>query len=123
MSAQSTQTVLSAIISFVFVLIVHRLGRNQTLSFRYAVGWMLLGGLGVIAGVILPVTAPLADRVNLSPAALLGVGAVILLVVLCVQLSISISGMQEQIRRLAEEASYLREELDAVRNTEGKNAQ
>ena len=123
MSAQSTQTVLAAIISLVFVLIIHRLGRNQTLSFRYSVGWMLLGGLGVIAGVILPVTAPLADRVNLSPAALLGVGAVILLVVLCVQLSISISGMQEQIRRLAEEASYLREELDDVRNTEGKNAQ
>jgi hypothetical protein len=84
---------------------------------------MILGGLGVIAGVILPVTAPLADRVNLSAAALLAIGAVILLVVLCVQLSISISGMQEQIRRLAEEAGYLREELDDFRNTEGKNAQ
>lgn len=123
MSAQSTQTVLTAIISLVFVLIIHRLGRNQTLSFRYTVGWMILGGLGVIAGVILPVTAPLADRVNLSAAALLAIGAVILLVVLCVQLSISISGMQEQIRRLAEEAGYLREELDDFRNTEGKNAQ
>ena len=117
------QTVLSAIISLVFVLVVHRLGRNQSLSFRYTVGWMSLGGLGVIAGIILPVTAPLADRVNLSPAALLGIGAVILLVVLCVQLSISISGMQEQIRKLAEEAAYLREELDDVRNGEANGAQ
>ena len=123
MSAQLMQTVLAAIISLVFVLIIHRLGRNQSLSFRYTVGWMTLGGLGVIAGIILPVTAPLADRVNLSPAALLGIGAVILLVVLCVQLSISISGMQEQIRRLAEEAAYLREELDDVRNGDADGAQ
>jgi hypothetical protein len=123
MSAQLMQTVLAAIISLVFVLVIHRLGRNQSLSFRYTVGWMTLGGLGVVAGAILPVAAPLADRLNLSPAALLGVGAVILLVVLCVQLSISISGMQEQIRRLAEEAGYLREELDDVRNTDGRDAQ
>jgi hypothetical protein len=36
----------------------------------------------------------------------------ILLLVLCVQLSISISGLQEQVRTLAEEAANLREELD-----------
>ena len=115
MSIQTTQTLLAAIVSLIFVLIIYRLGRNQTLSFRYTVGWLALGALGIVAGVLLPITAPLAERINLSPSALLGIGAVVLLIVLCVQLSISISGMQEHIRRLAEEEAYLREELDELK--------
>jgi cell division protein FtsB len=49
---------------------------------------------------------------------LLGVGAVVLLVVLSVQLSISISGLQEQVRRLAEETAFLREQIEDVSNVE-----
>ena len=111
MSPQTTQTIFAAIASLVFVVIVYRLGRSQKLSFRYTVGWMVLGALGVVAGIILPLAEPLSDRLSLSPAAFLGVGAVILLVTLCVQLSISISGLQEQVRTLAEEAAYLKLEL------------
>ena len=122
MSAETTQTVLAVIVSLIFVLVVHRLGRNHTISFRYTVGWMLLGVLGVLAGILLPITAPFANQINLSPAAMLGLGAVLLLVVLCVQLSISISGMQEQIRRLAEEAAYLRHELDELSRKRQSNA-
>jgi hypothetical protein len=115
MSPQTTQAVLATVISVVFVLSVYRLGRRQKLSFRYTVGWLVLGGLGVVAGLLSPLAEPLADRLNLSPAALLGVGGLLLLLVLCVQLSISISGLQEQVRTLAEEASYLRQELDETR--------
>jgi cell division protein FtsB len=39
-----------------------------------------------------------------------------LLLILCVQLSISISGLQEQVRTLAEESAFLREEIDRVRD-------
>ena len=112
MSSQTTQTLFASVISFIFVASVYRLGRQQKLSFRYTVGWLVLGGLGVIAGILSPLAEPIADRLNLSPAALLGVGGLLLLLVLCVQLSISISGLQEQVRTLAEEASYLRQELD-----------
>jgi len=116
MSSTTLQTVFAAIVSLGFVLSVYRLGRRQKLSFRYTVGWMLLGALGVIAGLLTPIAEPLAQRLEVSPAALLGVGALILLVTLCVQLSISISGLQEQIRRLAEEASFLRHEIEEVGN-------
>ena len=115
MSPQTTQAVLATVISVVFVLSVYRLGRSQKLSFRYTVGWLVLGGLGVVAGLLSPLAEPLADQLNLSPAALLGVGGLLLLLILCVQLSISISGLQEQVRTLAEEASYLRQELDETR--------
>lgn len=116
MSAATLQTVFAAIISLVFVLSVYRLGQKQKLSFRYTVGWMLLGVLGVVAGLLTPIAEPIAQRLEVTPAALLGVGAVVLLVTLCVQLSISISGLQEQVRRLAEEAAFLRNEIEEVAN-------
>ena len=117
MTAKTTQTLFAALISLIFVLAVLRLGRKQKLSFRYTVGWLILGCLGVVAGALVPVADPIASKLHLSPAAFLGVGAVILLVTLCVQLSISISGIQEQVRRLAEEAAFLRQELDQVKKS------
>ena len=115
MSTETMQAIYAAIVSLVFVVSVYRLGRRQKLSFRYTVGWLGLGLLGVVAGLLLPLAEPLALQMNISPAALLAIGAVILLLVLCVQLSISISGLQEQVRTLAEELAFLRHELDEVR--------
>lgn len=117
MSVRTVQTLVGAGVSLVFVLAVHRLGRRQRLSFRYAVGWMLLGSLGLVAGVLVPLAEPLADLLSVSPAALLGLGGMILLLVLCVQLSISISGLQEQVRSMAEESSFLREEIDRLKDS------
>ena len=103
MTAKTTQTLFAAFISLIFVLTVLRLGRKQKLSFRYTVGWLILGCLGLVAGALVPVADPIANKLHLSPAAFLGVGAVILLVTLCVQLSISISGMQKQLQQLNED--------------------
>ena len=66
---------MASLMSIVFVIAVYRLGRRQKLSFRYTVGWLVLGGLGVVVGVILPLAEPIAKQVHLSPVALLGVGA------------------------------------------------
>ena len=117
MTAKTTQTLFAAFVSLIFVVAVLRLGRRQKLSFRYTVGWLLLGTLGLVAGLLAPIANPIANKLQLSPAALLGIGAVILLVTLYVQLSISISGIQEQVRRLAEEAAFLRQELDQVKKS------
>ena len=116
MSSTTFQTIIGALFSLMFLTAVYRLGRSQRLSFRYTVGWMILGALGVLAGLLSPVAEPIAKQLQVAPSALLGVGAVILLVVLCVQLSISISGLQEQVRRIAEETAFLRQELEEVSN-------
>ena len=116
MSSTTFQTIIGALFSLMFLTAVYRLGRSQRLSFRYTVGWMILGALGVLAGLLIPVAEPIAKQLQVAPSALLGVGAVILLVVLCVQLSISISGLQEQVRRIAEETAFLRQELEEVNN-------
>ena len=116
MSSTTFQTIIGALLSLMFLTAVYRLGRSQRLSFRYTVGWMILGALGVLAGLLIPVAEPIAKQLQVAPSALLGVGAVILLVVLCVQLSISISGLQEQVRRIAEETAFLRQEIEEVSN-------
>ena len=116
MSSTTFQTIIGALFSLMFLAAVYRLGRSQRLSFRYTVGWMILGALGVLAGLLVPVAEPIAKQLQVAPSALLGVGAVILLVVLCVQLSISISGLQEQVRRIAEETAFLRQEIEEVGN-------
>lgn len=99
-------------VSFVFVLSILHLGRKQKLSFRYTTGWLSLGAIGLVAGVLLPLSEPVARHLHVSPAALLAIGAMCLLLVLCVQLSISISGLQEQVRVLAEELSFVRQDAD-----------
>lgn len=119
MSTNTTQTLYAAVVSLLFVLSIYRLGRKQKLSFRYAAGWMGLGLVGVIAGLLLPLAEPIADQLSVSPAALLAIGAMILLLVLCVQLSISISGLQEQVRNLAEEEAFLRREIEELRRSRG----
>lgn len=112
MEPSQTHAVLAAVIGVVFVASIYRLGRRQTLSFRYTVGWLVLGMLSVVAGLLVPLAEPLADLLNLTPAALLGLGGMLLLLTLCVQLSISISGLQEQMRTVVEELSFLRARLD-----------
>lgn len=114
MDIRTQQTIYAAAASVVFSIIVYRLGRNRKLSFRYTVGWLALGLLGVVAGALIPMTESIASRLHIAPAAVLGITGIILLLVLCVQLSISISGTQDQVRRLTEQVALLRADLEDV---------
>ena len=67
-----------------------------------------------MAGVIIPVITPVANFLAITPAALLAIGGIILLVIICVQLSISISGLHERQRRLTEELAHLRQTVDTI---------
>ena len=108
MSAEAGQVIFAAVAGCIFATVVYRLARRQKLSFRYTVGWLALCGVGIFAGLLVPVMNPLARWLSISPAALIAIGAVLLLTTICIQLSISISGLQSQVRRLTEEAAELR---------------
>jgi Na+/H+-dicarboxylate symporter len=88
------------------------LARRGRLSFRYTVGWLVLCLFGITAGVLVPIVQPIAEKMKVTPAAFLSISAMFLLLAICVQISISISGMQEQIRRLTEEAAEIKLRLD-----------
>lgn len=98
---------------------IYRLAKHDRLSFRFAMGWLSLFGLGVIAIVALPATNRIADWLRVTPAALLALCGLVLLLLICIQLSISISGIQKQNRRLAEEIAKLRLRME---NTVGADA-
>lgn len=105
---QLIQILLASIGCGTFLLLIHRLAKVKKLSFRYTLGWIALGITGIISVIVIPFASEISEIFHLSPAAILATGAVILLVAICVQLSISISGLQEQTRLLAEEISLLK---------------
>ena len=103
MSQQAAQALEIAVVSTVFGLFIVYLARKQRISFRYTVGWLALCVIGALSGLLIPVITPLASALQLDAFSLVGAIAVIVLLALCVQLSISISGLQNQVQLLNED--------------------
>ena len=101
-----------------FIVGIQTLGRRGKISFRYTIGWILLGCVGVVSGVLIPMAGSITDIVPLSPSAFVAAVGVMILTVIAVQLSISISGMQEQLRCLAEEVAFLKSAIEITEDTE-----
>ena len=103
----------SVVISFVFIFFSYRLGKKGKLSFRYATGWILLFGVGLFSVVLIPIDGPIGELLELSPAAIIAGLGLLLLLAICIQLSVSISGLQEQVRTLGEEIAILKSQSDS----------
>ena len=97
----------------VTLFVVVRLSRRGQLSFRYALGWMAVSALGILAGLFVPLAEPVADALGLSAAALVALLGVVFFVLIAIQLSISISGLQKQNRALAESIANLEQRIGA----------
>ena len=113
-----TQSLIALLVSVFFLSVIKKLARKKRLSFRYALGWLALGVTGICAALIIPFTSQIAKVLNVTPAAVLGAGAIGLVIIICVQLSISISGLQEQLRSMAEKVALLRTETDENRDNQ-----
>jgi hypothetical protein len=108
----------TTLISLCFIFFVYTLARRERLSFRYAIGWMSLFIPGLLATVIVPLITPMSEAFAISPAAMLTMVFLLLLVTICIQLSISISGLQEQVRTLSEEVAQHRLTFERSANDE-----
>jgi hypothetical protein len=93
---------------------VIRLSRRGQLSFRYTVGWIGVASVGILAGLLVPLAESVALALGLSAAALVAVVGVLFFVAISIQLSISISGLQKQVRTLAEETARLRQDTESL---------
>ena len=111
MSSSTTQITIAAIIGLALVVVVIRLSRRGQLSFRYTLGWIAVASIGILGGLMAPLAEPVAEALGLSAAALLALVALIFFVLIAIQLSISISGLQMQNRTLTEEVARLRHEI------------
>jgi len=100
---------IAAAVGLALVVSVVRLSRRGQLSFRYTVGWIAVASIGILGGLMAPLAEPVAEALGLSAAALLALVALIFFVLIAIQLSISISGLQKQNQTLAEELARLRQ--------------
>ena len=107
-------------VGFVTFIWIYLTARKGLLNFRYTVGWLLLSTFGILAGLIIPLIAPIANFLAITPAALLAIGGIVLLIAICIQLSISISGLHERQRRLTEELAHIRQSLDRFTSENAK---
>lgn len=105
MTLSVLHALLLAAIGLILVVGVFLLMRRGLLAVRYGIGWAVIGILAVVLSPTLVLLAPLASALGLTVAGLAIAVGVGFLVLVCLQLSITLSGMQEQMRTLAEFAA------------------
>lgn len=110
MSTSATQGTVAALTGLALLVAVVRLSRQSRLSFRYTMGWIAIASVGILGALLIPLAAPIAERLSLTPIALLVLIASLFFLAITIQLSISISGLQQQNQTLAEEIARLRHE-------------
>jgi hypothetical protein len=101
--------------------LVFYLSRRQLLSLRYALGWMGVSALLVIAAVVLGLAGGVSTSLPVTPTGLLSAVGLGFLLLIALQLSISLSGLQEAIRELSEANALLEERLTRVEEKSGTN--
>ena len=105
-------TIEIAIVAVGFIVHIFRLSRRSMLSFRYSIGWFSIMFLGLLAAPLVVIFAPLAEKLKLTPSALLAAISTIAVMVILIQLSVSISGNQRKMDKLVRENALLKEKLD-----------
>ena len=116
-SQQRVQAIEIAIVALGFAVAVVTLSRKGRISFRYTVGWLILCILSATGGLLLPFIEPLSKKFQLDAFSFVGALAVIVLLSLCIQLSISISGLQRLLRKLNEDFAIQKKALDDLRDS------
>jgi hypothetical protein len=85
--------------------------RLRLLSIRYGLGWISLALLGIVGGPVLALLAEHVDNFGLTPTGFsLGTLALFLGLV-CLQLSISLSGVQHALQDLAEHSAHVEQRV------------
>ena len=111
------QVIEIGIVACGFAAIIVSLSRKERISFRYAMGWLSLSILGVVGGLLLPVIEPISKKLQLDAFSFVGAIAVIVLLGLCIQLSISISGLQRQLGKLNEDVAIQKKAIEVLRDS------
>ena len=111
---QITQVVLLIAGGCSFAVVILLIARSGRLTMRYTLGWLFVGMCIMIGGLSTGLVGPLADFVGVSSNALVITIATIALLALTVQLSITVSGLLEQARTLAEGTALLEQRIEQL---------
>jgi hypothetical protein len=94
--------------------------RLRLLSIRYGLGWLTVSIAGLAVGPVLTALRKPAEKLGFTPTGFSAGVFIVFLGLLCLQLSISLSGLHKAIQDLAEHAALMEERL---RRAEGLGAQ
>jgi hypothetical protein len=94
-------------------LMVILIARRGILSMRYTLGWLFVAACLGLGGLFGGVVDHLADALNVQPVAIVLTAVMVGFLGIAVQLSISVSGLIELVRTLAETNAILEQRLDA----------
>lgn len=114
MSTTAKQALVLAVGGLLISAFILRLARRRFLSTRYAIGWLAVGVLIAVAAAMMPFVGRLGRLANMTPTAVLLTMSSVLLLAISVQLSISVSLLQERLRTTAEAHALLASRLDEL---------
>ena len=112
MSRQAVQILEVTIIATLMGTFILIFARHQLISFRYTIGWLSLCAVSLIGALLIPQVEPVADFLKVEPFTVVGGSSLVVLLTICIQLSISISGLQRQLHELNEVVALLREKVE-----------
>lgn len=88
--------------------------RRRLLSIRYGLGWLAVSAVGFVGAPLLSVFAPLVEDLGFTATGFsLGV-FIVFLGLVCLQLSISLSGLHSAVQNLAEYAALVEARVGAL---------
>lgn len=114
MSTTAKQALVLAIGGLAIAAFILRLARRRLLTTRYALGWIAVGVVVALAAVLMPFVGRIGELADMTPTAVLLTFSSVLLLAISVQLSISVSLLQERLRATAEAHALLARRLDEL---------
>lgn len=112
--SRPVQVLAVVVVSISLVVVALLLARRSLMSMRYALGWIFVAVCIAIGGLFGGLVTPVADVLDIhSTVLIVGVAAGGFLA-LTVQLSISVSGLTETNRALAESIAILQARIEAL---------
>lgn len=113
-STGDKQAIVLALGGLGLVAVVVVLARRRLVTTRYALGWILVAAAVVVAASATGFVGELGTVAGMTPTAVFLALATVTLVGLALQLSISVSGLQSQLRDVVEALALSEERLRAV---------
>ena len=112
MSFGLRQSLLIAFSGAAIFIIAAVLARRQMMSLRYTILWVFIAVSGLLGALLTPLVEPISELFGMSPTGLLLAGASVILLTITMLLSVSVSGLQADLREVAEAHALLARKLD-----------
>jgi asparagine N-glycosylation enzyme membrane subunit Stt3 len=111
-SHKSIQILVVTLVALALGFAILIIARRHLISFRYTIGWLGLCAVTFLGALLVPVVEPVARFLKVDPFTVVGGSAFLILLGICIQLSISISGLQRQLHDVNEVVALLRDKVE-----------